>query len=33
VPTNAHEVVILNLEDKIRPDLLNDLSLPATKTK
>jgi len=26
-------VVILNLEDKIRPDLLNDLSLPATKTK
>ncbi|MGD0539687.1 MAG: protease modulator HflK [Verrucomicrobiota bacterium] len=33
VPTNAHEVVILDLEDRIRPDLLNELSLPATKTK
>ncbi len=33
VPTNAQDIVILNLEDKIRPDLLNDLALPPTKTK
>jgi hypothetical protein len=29
LPTNTHNVAWLDLEDKIRPDLLDQLSLPA----
>lgn len=31
IPTNTHDVVTLNLEDKIREDILNELRVPAPR--
>ena len=33
VPTNSHQIVTLNLEEKVRADILNDLRLPASTNR